>query len=82
MNWDVWDIGRTGCIRGIVNESSPQKCIVKAHEQSAKEVAFQCNLQSGYVISNQPTANYAPDNTPTMVVCSTTIDTGSATDDD
>eukprot|EP00751_Fragilariopsis_kerguelensis_P017194 CAMPEP_0170845070 /NCGR_PEP_ID=MMETSP0734-20130129/7344_1 /TAXON_ID=186038 /ORGANISM="Fragilariopsis kerguelensis, Strain L26-C5" /LENGTH=337 /DNA_ID=CAMNT_0011213779 /DNA_START=146 /DNA_END=1160 /DNA_ORIENTATION=+ len=46
--------------------------IAQAHKRSVEEVALQWNLQAGYAISNRPTADYAPDNTPTMAVCPTT----------
>merc|ERR1719491_2429193 len=46
--------------------------IAKAHKRSVEEVALRWNIQSGYAISNRPTADYAPDNTPTMAVCPTT----------
>ena len=43
--------------------------IGKAHQRSVEEVALRWNIQAGYAISNRPTADYAPDNTPTMAVC-------------
>ena len=56
------------------------KSIAQTHERSVEEVALRWNLQSGYAISNRPTADYAPDNTPYMAVCPTTTTTTSSSD--
>lgn len=45
------------------------KKIAAAHKRSVEEVALKWNLQSGYAISNRPTADYAPDNAPYGQVC-------------
>lgn len=43
--------------------------IAKVRGRSVEEVALRWNFQAGYAISNRPTADYAPDNTPDMAVC-------------
>jgi len=43
--------------------------IAETHNRSVEEVALRWNVQAGYAISNRPTADYAPDNTPNSAIC-------------
>lgn len=43
--------------------------IAMRHGRSVEEVALRWNIQSGFAVSNRPSADYAPDNTPDMMIC-------------
>jgi len=45
--------------------------IAENHGRSVEEVALRWNVQAGYAISNRPSADYAPDNTPDNMICPT-----------
>ena len=56
-------LGEPVALRELL-DSRELQAIANAHRRPVEAVALKWNLQSGFAVSNRPTADYAPDNAP------------------